>query len=88
MRMIHKPRGAERESRAHVAVGRAIEIGEDVRDASRKTGRMLGVGYVYFFMAMMAFGLITSSTPIWFKAIGLALFYGAFRAVRARGRTS
>jgi hypothetical protein len=84
--MIQKPPGAEQESRAHAAVGRAIEIGGDVRDVSRKGGRLLGAGYVYFFIAMMSFGLITSSTPIWFKAIGLALFYGAFRLVRARFR--
>ena len=84
--MIRKPPGAESESKAHAAVGRAIEIGGEVRDVSRKGGQLLSAGCAYYFIGIMAFGLLMSGTPIWFKAIGLGLFYGAFRLVRARNR--
>jgi hypothetical protein len=81
--MIQKPPGAERESKAHAAVGRAIEIGGDVKEASRKGGRMVAKGYLLWFGVMMGFGLIMSSTPWWFKALLLALGYGGYRLLRS-----
>lgn len=81
--MIRKPQGDERESKARAAVGRAIEIGGEVRDVSRRGGQALSIGCIYYLLAIMAFGLVMSSTPWWFKAIGLALFFGAWRLFRA-----
>ena len=81
--MIRKPAGAERESKAHAAVGRAIEVGEDVRDAGRKGGQLLGKGCGIYLAIAMTFGLLTSSTPLWFKAAVLAVAYGIYRLVKA-----
>ena len=77
--MIQKPKESELESKAHAAVGRAIELGGDVKDASKKGGRMLAKGYLIFFAVIMAFGLLMSDTPIWFKAILLGLGYCGYR---------
>jgi hypothetical protein len=82
--MIRKPPGAERESKAHAAVGRAIEIGGDVRDVSNKAGLLLSKGcLLIYFVPMMAFGVLTSETPWWFKGLLLALGYGVYRLLRA-----
>ena len=84
--MIRKPPGAERESTAHATVGRAMEIGGEVRDASRKGGQLLGKGCALYFALAMGFGLLVSSTPLWFKGLVLLLGYGAYRLIRAAGR--
>jgi hypothetical protein len=87
--MIRKPTSAERESRAHASVGRAMEIGGDVRDVSRRAARAAGALYLKLFLLMMAFGLIVSGTPIWFKALVLAMGYGIYRLIKAyQGRIS
>jgi hypothetical protein len=86
--VIRKPEGEERESKAHIAVGRAIETGHQVRVAGWKTAQVGGAGCFTLFLAMMAFGLIMSSTPWWFKAIGLIIFAGAFKLVRDRARAA
>lgn len=84
--MIRKPPGAEQESKAHAAVGRAIEIGGDVRDASKKGGRILGKGCGIYLVVVMAFGLLMSNTPWWFKGLVLLLGYGAYRLVRSAAK--
>ena len=84
--MIRKPPGAERESTTHAAVGRAIEIGGEVRDASRKGSQLLSKGCLIYLGLAMAFGLLMSSTPIWFKAAVAALAYGGYRLVKAIGQ--
>ena len=84
--MIRKPPGAEQESKTHATVGRAIEIGGEVRDATQKGGQLLSRGCMIYLAAAMAFGLIMSGTPLWFKALGLALGYGAYRLIKAAGR--
>ena len=81
--MIQKPSGAERESRAHEAVGDGIRMGGQARDVARKGGRMVAIVYLYWFLGMMVFGLLVSSTPFWFKAIGLLIFAGIFYAARS-----
>ena len=81
--MIRKPPGAERESKAHAAVGKAIEIGGEVGQAARTGGRLLNKGCLIYLGIAMAFGLLVSSTPLWFKALVLALAYGAYRLVKA-----
>ena len=82
--MIQKPPGAERESSAHAAVGRAIELGGEVRDVSRKGSQLLGKGCLWiYFLPMMAFGVLMSDTPIWFKALLFALGYGIYRLIKA-----
>ena len=86
--MIQKPPGAERESSAHAAVGRAIEIGGEVRDVSRKGSQLLGKGCAIYFGLAMAFGLIISNTPVWFKAMMLALGYGGYRLIKAAAARS
>ncbi len=86
--MIRKPPGAERESTAHAAVGRAIDIGGEVRDVSRKGGQLLSKGCLVYLGLAMAFGLIMSSTPIWFKALLLALGYGAYRLFKAAAKSA
>ena len=78
--MIRKPSGAEQESRLHAAVGSAIETGADVRAVGRKAGRVGSKIYLYYFFGMMGFGLLFSSTPIWFKLI---LFGGGWWAFKA-----
>ena len=73
--MIRKPSGAEQEDRLHAAVGTVLESGASVRAAGknvRKAGRKVGL---YYLVGMMGFGLLFSSTPIWFK---LLLFGGGF----------
>ena len=81
--MIQKPPGADQEeSRAHAAVGDAIRIGGQARDVARKSGRMVAIGYLYWFLGMMVFGLLVSSTPFWFKGIGLLIFAGIFHVAR------
>lgn len=82
--MIRKPEGEEQESKAHRAVGRAMDIGGNVRDASITGARMAGGCYLAGFLALMMFGLLFSATPLWFKAIGLVLLVVAFRFVRIR----
>ena len=81
--MIRKPPGAERESTAHAAVGRAIDIGSEVGEAAQKGGQLLGKGCALYLCIAMAFGLLVSSTPIWFKALLLALGYGGYRLFKA-----
>jgi len=67
--MIRKPSGAEQEDRLHAAVGSVLQTGAEVRAAGRtvqKAGRKVGL---YYFFGMMGFGLLFSSTPIWFKLV-------------------
>ena len=85
--MIRKPEGDERESKAHVAVGRAIEVGAELRNAGRHSARVGAFGCSALGLAMMAFGLLMSSTPLWFKTLGLILFGGAFYFLRTHGRS-
>ena len=82
--MIQKPPGAERESTAHAAVGRAIELGGEVREASNKAGLLLSKGCLWiWFIPMLLLGVLASDTPIWFKALLLALGYGGYRLFKA-----
>ena len=81
--MIRKPPGGEQESRAHAAVGRALEIGEEFRDASQKGSRLLSKGCGIDLAIAMAFGLLMSDTPLWFKALLFMLGYGAYRLIKA-----
>ena len=82
--MIRKPEGEEQESKAHRAVGRAIEVGGEVRNATRKGARIARGCYLAAFLTMMMFGLLLSATPLWFKALGVVLFALGFRFVRSR----
>jgi hypothetical protein len=82
--MIRKPEGQEQESKAHRAVGRVMDVGGTVRDASVKGARIAGGCYLAGFLIIMMFGLLVSATPLWFKAIGLVLLAVAFRFVRLR----
>lgn len=84
--MIRKPEGHEQESKAHRTVGRAMEVGGEVRNASITGARIAGGCYLAGLLTMMMFGLLLSATPLWFKAIGLVLFALAFRFVRFRYR--
>ena len=84
--MIRKPPGAEQESKAHAAVGRAIEFGAEAKEVTQKGGQLLSKGCMIYLAAAMAFGLIMSSTPLWFKALVLALGYGGYRLVKAAGK--
>ena len=84
--MIRKPPGAEKESTAHAAVGKAIDIGGDVRDATQRGSQLLGKGCAIYLALAMAFGLLTSSTPLWFKGLVLVLGYGAYRLIKAAGK--
>lgn len=73
--MIRKPSGVQQEAKLHAAVGSVIHTGAEVRAVARKMrlqGRMIGVTYIF---VMMGFGLLFSSTPIWFK---LVLFGGGY----------
>ena len=81
--MIRKPIAAERESRAHATVGRAIESGGEVRIHAASAAGTFGAVYLLGFLGMMALGLLMSSTPLWFKAIGIAGFYGLYRLFRS-----
>ena len=81
--MIQKPPGAERESTAHAAVGRAIELGGEVREVSRQGSQLLGKGCTIYLAIAMSFGLLMSSTPIWFKALLFGLGYGIYRLIKA-----
>ena len=81
--MIRKPPGAERESTAHAAVGKAMEIGGEVGEAAQKGGQLLGKGCALYFAIAMAFGLLMSDTPLWFKALVLMLGYGGYRLIKA-----
>jgi len=77
--MIRKPSGVEQEDRLHAAVGSVIQTGAEVRAVGRKVqrkGRMIGVYYVF---GMMGFGLLFSSTPIWFKLIVAGIGYWLFK---------
>lgn len=40
-----------------------------------------------WFLGAMAFGLITSGTPLWFKGIGLLIFAGLFYLARIWARS-
>jgi hypothetical protein len=82
--MIRKPEGQEQESTAHRAVDRAMEVGGNVRDASIAGARIAGGCYLAGFLVLMMFGLLFSSTPLWFKAVGFVLLVVAFRFVRLR----
>ncbi len=82
--MISKPRISETGSPAHVAVGRAMAAGGAVRDTSRRAGRVAAMFYTKIFLGVMAFGLIMSSTPWWFKLAGIAILTGIFALVRTR----
>ena len=84
--MIRKPPGAEQESKAHAAVGKAIEIGGEVKEATQKGSQLLGKGCALYLGIAMAFGLLLSSTPLWFKALVLALGYGAYRLIKAAAK--
>ena len=84
--MIRKPPGAEQESKAHATVGRAIEVGGEVRDAAQKGGQLLGKGCMIYFVLAMAFGLVMSDTPLWFKALVVAICYGAYRLYKAAAK--
>lgn len=39
--------------------------------------------YFKLFIGLMAFGLVTSSTPLWFKALLLLMGFGVHRLVKA-----
>ncbi|MEO6256354.1 MAG: hypothetical protein ABIO69_06060 [Sphingomicrobium sp.] len=80
--MIRKPSGEQQEDRLHAAVGSVIETGAQVRAAGR-TARKAGSKVVlYYLFGMMGFGLLMSSTPIWFKAVLGGLGYGLFRLAK------
>ena len=57
---------------AGAAAGKGVQQG----------ARMLNSGCLMLFLLMMAFGLLTSGTPWWFKLPGLALFGGAIYLTR------
>ena len=84
--MIRKPPGSERESTAHAAVGKAIEIGGEVGEAAQKGQRLLSKGCLIYFAIAMAFGLLVSDTPIWFKGLVLLVGYGAYRLIKAASK--
>jgi hypothetical protein len=67
--MIRKPTRIDRESKAHVAVGRAMEAGATVRDVSARTGKAVSRGYILLVLCFAFLAALTSSTPLWFKAI-------------------
>ena len=84
--MIRKPAGSERESKTHAAVGRAMEVGGEVKDAAQKGQRLLNKGCLIYLAIAMAFGLLLSDTPLWFKALLLLLGYGGYRLIKAAGQ--
>ena len=84
--MIRKPPGSERESTAHAAVGKAIEIGGEVGEAAQKGQQLLSKGCLIYIGIAMAFGLLVSSTPLWFKGLVLLLGYGAYRLIKAAAK--
>ena len=84
--MIRKPPGTEQESKAHSTVRQTIDAGSRVADAADAGGRMLGRGCLLFVAVGMGFGLLTSRTPLWFKALMLAAGYGIYRLIKAAGR--
>lgn len=86
--MIRKPANLERESRAHAAVGRAMEVGNAVGKEAQHASQALRSGFLILFLGMMAFGLLTSGTPWWFKLPGIVLFCGAIQWVRKRRATA
>ena len=45
------------------------------------------VGCIDWFLGAMAFGLITSGTPLWLKGIGLLIFAGLFYLARVWARS-
>lgn len=84
--MIDKPTDAQNESKAHAAVGRAIAAGSAVRETSQRAGRAIGSGCTTVFIGVLAFGLIMSSTPWWFKLLGLAAGAGIYAVIGALRR--
>ena len=80
--MIRKPPGAEQESRTHAAVGRAMDVGAAAGRSAQDGAQMVNSGCLMLFLVMMAFGLLTSGTPWWFKLPCLALFAVAIHLVR------
>lgn len=84
--MIVKPVGEERESRAHAAVGEALRVGHEVRRAGRRGAMATGSVMLRIWLALAAFGLLFSSTPLWFKALGLGVFALGYRFLRNRQR--
>lgn len=84
--MIRKPPGSERESTAHAAVGKAMEIGGEVGEAAQKGSKLIGKGCTLYLAIAMAFGLLMSDTPIWFKALLLLLGYGGYRLFKAAAK--
>lgn len=67
--MIRKPTGLERETTAHMAVGQVIEAGAGVREAAVKTRKAVSRGYILLTLCAAFFAALTSSVPLWFKAI-------------------
>jgi hypothetical protein len=84
--MIRKPPGSayERESVGHAAVARAAQIGEEVRTGARRTGYAVSGTFMVLWLGMMAFGLLMSGTPAWFKLPGLIGFGALIRYVHRR----
>lgn len=84
--MIRKPGSSERRSTAHEAVGRAIDLGGEARQVSKQAAKVAGNGCAIYFVGIMAFGLLVSGTPWWFKALILALGVGIYQAKKALSR--
>ena len=84
--MIRKPPGAEQESRTHAAVGRAMEVGGEVKEAAQRSQQLLSKGCLIYLAIAMAFGLLLSDTPLWFKALLLMLGYGGYRLIKTASR--
>jgi hypothetical protein len=77
--VIKKPSGAEQEDRLHAAVGSVLEVGEGVAAAGLKVRRGGQYAGAYYLFGVMGFGLLFSSTPIWFKLLLLGAGYWLFR---------
>lgn len=87
--MIQKPPGADREeeeSRAHAAVGKAIDVLPEIREATKQTARVAGGCYGTWLLALAPIFVLISSTPWWFKLLCLAgigwLFYRKWKRFR------
>jgi hypothetical protein len=85
--MIVKPSEQEQESRAHAVVGEALRVGGEVRRAGRRGAMATGSMALRIWLALAAFGLLVSSTPLWFKLLGLIVFAIGYRLLRNRRRT-
>lgn len=80
--MIRKPETTEKESRAHAAVGRGLDAGAQGLEAADRGFRLMSRGCLLYLAVGSAIALVVSSTPIWFKAVVLAIGYGIYRLVR------